>query len=508
MKYNIKGNYFNGNYQQAILSGPGRVEHFIKKYSPADIDNLLWEMPVDYSHVPLSIESAQSGFHFWKKVNINERIKLLKKYQEQLLVKQKQIATAIALETGKPLWESRGEVNASINKVDITIDYALKRIKSKHIAEVMPKIDGHIFFKPIGICLIIGPFNFLCHLANTQILSALIAGNSIIFKPSEKTAYSAQLMTDCFHEAGFPKGIVNLVQGDAETAGRLLKEKNVKGIFFTGSKEIGTSIIKNTYHDLSKLVSLELGGKNTAIIHKDANLEHALSEVVTGSFLTTGQRCTSTAIVAIHKSIAEKFIQNFHNVSKRIIIDHPIDHEKEPFLGPIIDEKALESYLLFVGMAKREGFQEIMRGKKITHTKYNGHYVTPSIHFSDKLITKSHFLQNEIFGPNCTFITYQEIEEAIQIANYTEYGLAASLFSSDRSLFEKCSYDIDSGIVNFNNATCGASPLLPFGGIKNSGNYRPMAIAAIDSCVYQMASLEKLSCDNSLKNIKGLMSEP
>ncbi len=504
MKYQMKGNYFNGNYVWPSLNGPGAVEHFIKRECPADTETLLWQMAVDYSHVEPVVNSATRGYKFWRALPVAERIPFLKRYQEQLLAKKDLIAEAISLESGKPLWEATGEVNSVIGKVDITIKESLPRIKDKSYPEIMPRTTGHLFYKPLGPTLIIGAFNFPCHLANTQILSALITGNSIIFKPSEKVAYSAQLLTNCFHEAGFPKGVVNLIQGDGETARRLLNEKAIKGIYFTGSKEIGSSILKNTYQDFSKLVALELGGKNPAILHKDANLENALAELISGAFLTTGQRCTSTSTIIIHRSIMDEFISRYHEVAKKIIIDHPIDHKEEPLMGPLVDQRALENYLLFMGMAKREGLEEIMRGKQLTDKKHRGYYVSPSIHLVPNFDPQSHFLQSEIFGPNCTFIPYNELEEAIEIANFTEYGLAACVFSSDRSVFEKCYREIETGLINFNRSTCGASPKLPFGGVKNSGNYRPMAVASIDATVYQMVSLEALDSNKTLKDIKGL----
>ena len=237
------------------------------------------------------------------------------------------------------------------------------------------------------------------------------------------------------------------------------------------------------------MVALELGGKNAAIVHNDANKKQALEELLKGSFLTSGQRCTSTSLIIIHQDIADNFIENFHDQAKEIVIDHPITYEKKPFMGPLIDKKAVENYLLFMGMAKRENIQEIMRGKQLKKNK-TGYYVSPSIHFSPSFNPQSRFLTSEIFGPSVTFIPYKTIEEAIGIANSTEYGLAAAVFTQSQKLYRQCFAELDAGLINLNRSTCGASPLLPFGGIKNSGNYRPAAVAAIDSCVYQSCSLE------------------
>jgi succinylglutamic semialdehyde dehydrogenase len=504
MKFKILGNYYGNSFHLPATTGPHAVENIITRFCPADLSLKLWEAPVDYRAVDSVIESANVGFKTWKKLASADRNNYLKKYQAEVTKRKDEIAIAIAYETGKPLWEAKTEAASIIAKVNVTIEDSLPRIATKNIPNIMPNTDGHIFFKPIGPSLIIGPFNFPCHLANGQILSALAAGNSIIFKPSEKTCYSAQILIECFHSAEFPTGVINFILGDGEVARRLLKEKSIKGVFFTGSKEVGKKILDVTHHDLSKLVSLELGGKNTTIVHHDANLDHALHELLKSCFLTTGQRCTSTSIVAIQRNIHEEFISRFHEFSKKIIIDHPIDYIREPFMGPLIDLAAVDSYLLFMGMAKREGIQEIMRGKQIEKTK-KGHYVSPSIHLSEKWNNDSMFLHSEIFGPNVTFIPYDTIEEGIKIANATEYGLAAAVFSKDINIFKTCVEEIDSGLINFNRSTVGASAKLPFGGVKNSGNYHPAALTTIDACVYQMSCLEVQSDEpEDIKTIIGL----
>lgn len=504
MKFKILGNYYNSSFHLPPTTGPNAVENVITRFCPADLSLKLWEVPVDYRDIDKVVESASIGFKTWKKLTQQERNNYLKKYQEEAAKRKDEIALAISYETGKPLWEAKTEVASVIAKVNVTIEESLPRIANKNFENIMPRTNGHIFYKPLGTSLVIGPFNFPCHLANGQILSALVAGNSIIFKSSEKTCYSAQILVECFHAAGFPNGVINLIQGDGEVARRLLKEKSIKGVFFTGSKEVGKKILDVTHHDLSKLVSLELGGKNTTILHGDANIDHALHELLKACFLTTGQRCTSTSIVAIQRNIHEQFISRFHDLAKKIIIDHPVEFAREPFMGPLVDQSALDAYLLFMGMAKREGIQEIMRGKQIEKAK-KGYYVSPSIHLADKWNNDSIFLHSEIFGPNVTFIPYDTIEEGINIANATEYGLAAAVFSKDKNIFKMCVEEIDSGLVNFNRSTVGASAKLPFGGVKNSGNYRPAALTTIDACVYQMSCLEVQGDEpDDIKTIIGL----
>jgi len=506
MKYEIKGNYFNGEFNEFIQDSLLTKRNIIKKVSPADLNNTLWSFEVNYQHVDPVIESANCGYKIWRRTPLEQRVNLLLKLKEQFQKRSLEIAEAIALETGKPLWESKTEASALAGKVDATLNHSLKRIDPNLIENILPQTSGSVHFKPIGPCLVIGPFNFPCHLANGQILNALISGNSIIFKPSEKTCYSGQLLIECFHDAGFPAGVVNLIQGDGETASRLTKEKSIKGVFFTGSVEVGKKILSVTHQDLSKLVALELGGKNTSIIHSDAKLDYVMPELIKACFMTTGQRCVSTSLIPIHRSISEDFISKFHQLTKRVIVDHPIDFENEPLMGPLIDQLSVDNYLNFMGMAKREGIEEIMRGKVI-QKKFEGNYVSPSIHLAEKnQMANSHFLTSELFGPNCTFIVYDEIEEAIEIANSTEFGLAASVFTQDENIFELAKNEIEVGQFNWNRSTVGASSILPFGGVKNSGNHRPAAVSFIDSCVYPQSNLMyQFDLDKDPENLPGIL---
>jgi succinylglutamic semialdehyde dehydrogenase len=487
MEMRLKGNYINGEWLEIKENS---ADGLIQRQCPAETDLILWKLPLSYSDVDRALEAAQMGFKIWKKTPLQERIDRLQAFKQAVAKRKDLIAEAIAWEMGKPLWEAKTEAAALMAKVDVTINDSLPRIQNKTYKNILGDADGHVFYKPLGPCSVIGPFNFPCHLANGQIVNALIAGNSIIFKPSEKTAYSGQLLIECFAEANFPKGVINLIQGDGEVARRLVKDKSIRGVFFTGSQEVGLKILKETYADVGKLVALELGGKNFSVLMDDINIQDTMLELIKACFLTTGQRCISTAIVPIHRKIAEPFIEQFHQLSKKIIVDHPVKYVQEPFMGPLVDNKALESYLLFMGMAKREGITEIMRGKQIER-KYKGHYVSPSIHFCEKFTKDSHFLESEIFGPNVTFVPFDTLEEAIKISNSTAYGLAFSIFSNNKSNYDYCVENMDCGQVNWNRSTVGASSKLPFGGVKQSGNYRPAAVAMIDSCVYQMASLTR-----------------
>lgn len=501
MEMQLKGDYFNGQFS---LPNESQANEKILKRCPADLSRVLWEAGIFHNHIDAVIDSAVKGFEVWRKTSIEERINCLRKYQEAVRARKDEIAMALALEVGKPLWEAKTEAASLDSKVTVTITDSYERIKQETIKDVMPKIDGHVVYKPLGPSLVIGPFNFPCHLANGQILAALLAGNSVIFKPSEKTIYSAQLMIECFAEAGLPAGVINFINGAGHTSSKLTSDKRIKGIYFTGSRGVGLKILENTHKDLNKLVALELGGKNSTILHHDTNISHALPELLRSCFLTSGQRCTSTSMILVHRKIEQEFINQFKAVTERIRVGHPIQSKPEAFMGPLIDEHAQKLYFDFCQYGKDEGAQEIMSPTKLD-VGFEGYYVSPSIHYVEKPRLEGKFIQEEIFGPNCFFIPYDDIEEAIKIANCTDYGLAASVFTRSPEIYQLCLRDIESGLVNLNRSTVGATARLPFGGLKNSGNHHPAAVSMIDSCVSTVASLETLDDTSSkISDVIGL----
>ena len=502
MHYQLKGNYFNNQFHPFSKEDFHRSDRIIKRTCPANTELMLWELPIMYQQIEETIASAQEGFLTWKKTPIEKRVSCLKKYQKNVQSIEEKLALAIALETGKPLWETKTEAKSVIQRVDLVIEHCLSRLTTKEFPQLSPNTNGAIQYRPLGICLIISPFNFPCHLANTQILNSLIAGNSIILKPSEKTCYSGQLLIEALANADFPNGVINLLQGNGELASRLVQEKLTKGIFFTGSKDTGLKIMKQCHQNLSKLVSLELGGKNSTIVDKNCQMDFATTELLKAAFMTSGQRCTSTARAIVHQDIIEEFIKKFFDLTEKIIIDHPVEYETVPFMGPLIDEQAFNNYFSFMNLAKRERIETLKEGVPL-ELNHKGFYVSPSIHLAKNFNPQSVFLSQELFGPNITVIPYNSPEQAIEIANSSEYGLVNSVFTQDKDFYLQCRQELESGMINWNRSTCGANYHLPFGGTKNSGNYRPAAISTIESCIYPVSNLEveKQYMD---KNIVGL----
>lgn len=504
MQLTLRGDYIEGQFTHPNgITKAQTSDENIERYCPGDLSQKLWEAEVNYQNIPAVIASAEQGFRTWRKIPLEERIKYLRAFQAEAQKRKEDIALAIALETGKPYWEALTEAGAISAKVDVTLSDSLDRVTQKTISSVLPNIDGHFIYKPLGACLVIGPFNFPCHLANGQILAALITGNSIIFKPSEKTIASSQILIECFDAAGFPPGVVNFINGTVHTTQSILKHPAIKGIFFTGSHFVGTKILEAVGTDVSKLVALELGGKNTSIIHHDADINHVLPELLRACFLTCGQRCTSTSVIPVHQDIIKAVTEKFQQLTQRIVVDHPTQHKTEPFMGPLIDQAALEKYENSLELGLKNGAKAILPHQKL-ELSFKGHYISPSIFMLEEAQASNPYTQEEIFGPHCTFVPYKSIEEAIDIANISDYGLAASVFTQDKDLYQQCVWDIEAGIINLNRSTVGASSRLPFGGVKNSGNHHPAAVSMIDHTVHMISSLETFDNSSKIDGIKGL----
>ncbi len=487
IQYPIKtlGDYIGGEFHPPTdPTGEWTVK------SPAAAKDEIAKLKYSYMEVDRAVEAARSAFHRWKKSSFADRAEYLKKYQTALKSRENQFIEIISREVGKPTWESKAEFQSMVNKIDITLQDSMKLIAETEIQNALPSVTGRAKYRPHGTMAVIGPFNFPGHLANGHIVPALATGNTVIFKPSEKTPMTGQLMAECFHEAGFPPGVFNLLQGEKEMGRRLCMHEGVAGVLFTGSYEVGTRIKQDTLQQHWKILALEMGGKNAAIVWEDADFDHAVYEVLFSAFVTAGQRCSSTSRVIVSEAIADRFVESIHKHAKAFKIGHPFENA---FMGPLIDNQSVDRFLKFQPIAQRDGFELIMRGK-ILETNYGGNYVTPSLCYQKNakadLAKKSVYQQTELFAPNLSIQSVSSLDEAVALANVTQYGLVTSVFTKTRKIFESASEELDCGLVNWNRGTVGASSKLPFGGTKKSGNHRPTALSSVFYCTYPVGSLE------------------
>ena len=387
-----KGNYIDGEFHfQFDPSGDWMAK------SPANFADVLGQVRYSYASIDDAVKAARTALEFWRKKKVGERAEYLKKYQDALKKRHDEIVEAIAREVGKPVWECKTELTAMANKIDVTINDSMKLVQDYELPQVMDNTLGVCRHRPLGVMAVIGPFNFPGHLPNGHIVPALLTGNTIVFKPSEKTPLVGQLMAECFHEAGFPPGVFNMIQGEKEVGRRLCVHDKVDGILFTGSYEVGTRIKQDTLQQHWKLVALEMGGKNPAIVWEDANLDVALHETLVGAFLTAGQRCSATSRIIVHNRIIDQFVEKFHARAKAFSIGYPLDN---PFMGPLVEQGSVDRYMKFLGIAQREGCEIVMRGKAL-EVEVQGNYVTPSVcwvkNATLESTRKSVYQQTELF---------------------------------------------------------------------------------------------------------------
>jgi succinylglutamic semialdehyde dehydrogenase len=478
-----------GNFIQGEFSPPKEVNGEWICRSPADFSDELGKIEYSYSSVDEAVQSSRNAFLPWRRLALADRAAYLKKYQAALLRHEDLLTEVISREVGKPLWEAKTELAAMIGKVDITIQDSMKFIADFEVPTV-DQVKGKCRYRPLGVMAVIGPFNFPGHLPNGHIMPALLTGNTVIFKPSEKTPLVGQIMAKCFQEAGFPPGVFNLIQGEREVGRRLVTHEGIDGVLFTGSYEVGTRIKQDTLQQHWKLLALEMGGKNSAIVCSDADMDLALHESLVGAFLTSGQRCSATSRILVDRRILPEFVDRFHQHSKAFKIGHPMD---SPFMGPLIDQGSVDRFMKFLGIATREGCEIIMRGKSL-ELETPGNYVTPSICLANQISLeqsrKSVYQQTELFAPNVVILGVDSLEEAVAQANITQFGLAASVFTRSLQVYEKCWEGLEAGVINWNKSTVGASSRLPFGGLKKSGNHFPTAVLATQYCTFPVASLE------------------
>ncbi|OQW52399.1 MAG: N-succinylglutamate 5-semialdehyde dehydrogenase [Proteobacteria bacterium SG_bin7] len=479
---------FLGDYIDGRFVIPSSPDGEIRILSPADLNDHVITIRHKLDNVDAAVNAAQKAFFPWARLSLEERKRHLFKLKEVFSAHAEDMAKVISRETGKPLWEARTEAKALASKIDITINYSMKLVETELVKDALPGVDGVVRHQPRGVMAVVGPFNFPAHLPNGHIIPALLTGNTVVFKPSDKTPAVGQYLAQLFEKAEFPKGVFNMVQGPGNVGRRLVLDENVAGILFTGSYEVGLKIKEDTLNHFWKILALEMGGKNATVVWHDADLDKALYESLVGSFLTAGQRCSCTSRLIVHESIAQKFIEKFYSAAKKIKIGH---WKEEVLFGPLISKDSVEKYVRFQEIAKREGAETLMRGKEL-ELDYRGYYVTPSINLVKEVKQKSVYQRSEIFGPNVAVYTVQDFDEAMHVVNNTSYGLCLSVFTKEKSLYEEALLKTRVGLLNWNRTTNGSSSRLPFGGRGKSGNDRPSGHFAVQYCTTPVASLEDL----------------
>lgn len=454
----------------------------LQSYNPATHE-ILWEgeetTPSQLEHL---IVQAKQGFRSWSMLSVEERYSFLLRFKEIVERKKVLLAELISQETGKPHWESLNEVQSVIQKVAISQEAYQDRCKERNV--LLPNQTLQISFKPHGVVAVFGPFNFPLHLPNGHIIPSLLAGNCVLFKPSEKTPRVCLAYVQCFMEAGLPEGVIGVVLGGASIGAALSQHPGIDGLFFTGSMETGIKISQQLASSPQKILALEMGGNNPLLISSFENLDAACYLTILSAFLTSGQRCSAARrLILIRSPWNEHFLNRLITLTKGIKVGSPTDRP-EPFMGPLIDidsaNKVLNTYKELV----KKGAKILQPMEQFEQSKC---FLTPGI--IDITGAKSTF-DAECFGPLLQVTFTDDLESGIAEANRTRFGLSAGIVTKDPYEWKIFKNHAKAGIVNWNTPLTGASSLAPFGGIGLSGNHRPSAYLAADYCSYPVASLE------------------
>lgn len=477
--------FIEGEWTQA--SGPRFASH-----NPGT-GTVVWEgRSATAADVDRAVASARGAFAAWSAMPLEARCEIVRRFAARLVERKEALAHAIGRETGKPLWEARTEVGAMAAKVDISITAYHERTGEKRT----PMADGVAVLRhrPHGVVAVFGPYNFPGHLPNGHIVPALIAGNTVVFKPSELAPAVAQATVELWREAGLPAGVLNLVQGEKETGVALANHRQIDGLFFTGSSDTGTLLHRQFGGRPEIVLALEMGGNNPLVVAEVEDLDAAVHHTIQSAFLSAGQRCTCARRIFVPRgAFGERFLARFTEVTSRIAYGL-YDAEPQPFMGAVVSARAAARLVAAQERLIAAGARPLIA---MTQRDPALGFVNPAILDVGEV---RDLPDEEHFGPLAQIVRYASLDEAIERANDTVYGLSAGLLADDESAWAQFSRTIRAGIVNWNRPTNGASSSAPFGGTGRSGNHRPSAFYAADYCAYPMASVEsaKLSMPASV----------
>ncbi len=456
------GNYINGKWIEEGTDGT------FLNINPANSDDIIGEFPLSgKEEVKVAVMAAEQAYRSWRLVPAPKRGEILKRIGDLLSAEKENIAILLTREMGKVLVEARGDVQEGIDTAYYMAGEG-RRLFGDTVPCELPNKTGFSMRMPIGVCSMITPWNFPMAIPTWKAFPALICGNTVVIKPATDTPATVCYLATILEEAGIPPGVFNVVCGSGSKVGVSLCERpEVRVVSFTGSTIVGTEIAAICGKNNKKL-SLEMGGKNAQIVMDDADLELALEGVLWGAFGTTGQRCTATSRLILHKKIAKKFTQMLVDRAAKLKVGDGLDPKTE--VGPVINAKAKESIMKYIKIGLEEDKAELLLGgKALEKGKYkNGNFIEPTI-FS-KVSPKMRLFWEEIFGPVLAITEVQDFDEAIYTMNQSLYGLSSSIYTKDVNKAFKAIRDIEAGITYINGPTIGAEIQLPFGGVKGTGN--------------------------------------
>lgn len=466
----IKGQWLAGEGQAMSSSNPANGE-------------TLWQgNAATPAQVEAAVAAAREAQFDWFMLGFDGRLQVIEAYRDQLEAHKAEIADTIAQETGKPLWETATEAGAMIGKIGLSVAAYHKR--TGETENELPAGRAVLRHKPHGVVAVFGPYNFPGHLPNGHIVPALLAGNTVVFKPSELTPKVAELMLKLWEKAGLPAGVINLVQGEVETGKALASHPQLDGLFFTGSSRTGHLLHQQYAGHPGKILALEMGGNNPLIVKGISDIKAAVHEIIQSAYISSGQRCTCARRLYIEKGEQGDALIAALVAAVKAIAVGPWNAEPQPFMGSMISEAAAKGMVAAQRNLQNLGGVSLV---ELSHIENGTGLVSPGLIDVTEVIELP---DEEYFGPLLQLVRYSSFDQAISLANDTRYGLSAGLLADSREDYDYFLARIRAGIVNWNKQITGASGAAPFGGVGASGNHRASAFYAADYCAYPVASME------------------
>ncbi len=443
----------------------------------------LWQgRAASAAQVEAAVRAARAAFPAWAARPLAERSAILERFAARLQARSDALARAIGEETGKPLWEAAGEVTSMVAKVAISLRAQAERAGERRAA--LGDAQSVLRHRPHGVLAVFGPYTFPGHLPNGHIVPALLAGNCVLFKPSEQTPAVAELTLRCWIDAGLPAGVLGLLQGGRATGAALAAHPGLDGLLFTGSSATGQILHRQFAAQPHKLLALEMGGNNPLLVEEVADLDAAVLLIVQSAFLSAGQRCTCARRLLVPEGAwGERLLARLVDVCRNLRLGR-FDADPAPFMGTLISAAAAEALLQAERRLREAGARVLLA---LQRREESPALLAPGLIEVGGLAVRP---DEEYFGPLLQVIRYRDFDAALAEANATRFGLAAGLISDSRARYEQFLLHSRAGIVNWNRPLTGAASSAPFGGIGASGNHRPSAWYAADYCAYPVASLE------------------
>jgi len=453
-------NFINGKWIESASS------RSVSNVNPANTDDIIGTVKqATREEARAAVEAAAEAFHGWRTTPAPARGRIVARAARLLEENKEELAQILTREEGKTVAESRGELQRSINVAEFCAGES-RRMNGETIQSELPANFAYTIKQPLGVVACVTPWNFPVAIPVWKIAPALVAGNAVVFKPATLTPATAVRIVEIFAEAGIPPGVLNLVLGSGAEAGdEIINHRAVKAVSFTGSNQVGIRLYEEVSRRGAK-VQCEMGGKNPVVILEDADLGLAVESTVQGAFGSSGQRCTATSRAVVVNDIADEFVDRISKRAQSMRIGDGMDEKTE--MGPTVDESQFNTVLKYIDIGREDGATLVCGGSRATGNGLDkGFFVNPTVF--DHVTPDMRVAREEIFGPVLSVLRVKNFEEAMQVANDTEYGLSSSIFSNDAARIFRFVDEIETGMTHINSPTTGGEAHIPFGGIKGTG---------------------------------------